>query len=180
MGFVTWGNTACFPPRVVIHFSHSRRKKKIYEYVQQVQRHKMVVVRSLSFPLACSLTGVFRCHHECLGGDSISRQGNREKEAALVTDRLNLWFALVGGGRRKNGYHNPLCVSPSPSVHLVFHVSPHVSLLNSHLSVLRHPAVGVVVADHQNASVRESPLWVTSRFMSNTLHAEPMNHVQFY
>lgn len=131
-----------------------------------IRHHKMVVRCSLSSPLACSLTGVFRCHHECLGGDSISREGKEANGAALVTDRLILWFAFWGGGgmlRHKKGYHNPFSVSPSPSIHSVLHVSPHVSLLNSHLSLLRHHG-GV---DHQHVSVRQSPLRVTSRSTSS-------------
>lgn len=78
---------------VVIYFPRHVRKKKKESRVGLILRHKMVVGRRLVSPLACSVTGAFRCHHECLGGDSTSREGNEANGAALVTDRLILWFA---------------------------------------------------------------------------------------
>lgn len=158
LGFVTWGKAMCFPSCVLCFIFHTMREKNIYIFWICAADSAPQNGRP---PSACSLTGVFKCHHECLGRDSISREGNEANGAALVTDRLILWFAL--GGVCRNGYHNPFCVSPSPSVHSVLHVSPHVSLLNSHLSVLRHHEGWE--GGHQHVSVRESPLWVTSRFM---------------
>lgn len=89
------------PQRVCLHvccdlFFCNDRKKKMYLRVRLILHHKMVVGCSLCSLLACTVTGVFRCHHECLGGDSTSREGNEANGAALVTDRLILWFAWGG------------------------------------------------------------------------------------